>query len=274
MKHPSRGSLDATALSCARLTVPNLQSASTLVKHDKAQFINSYVRSQHAYRKAFESEGREARASWDKEKTGIAETDKPAQVIQNLVFATPVLKARVPEKKTDRPELQATRAHAPGSNIDPNETTEPKTKDKRSIPRRSSPSTRKRTIDDFSTKTKTKTKKWIRATDERKVDADAEREAILAGRRERRRTKKAIVDFKDDGKEVLEDDDSAARTTREKTKKKKKADNSAGLALMHGFTATNVGVSRLTMKPTVGVFTKGKASVRTGVLIKTKHTSK
>ena len=49
----------------------------------------------------------------------------------------------------------------------------------------------------------------------------------------------------------------------------------AGFALMHGFSATNVGKERLTVKPSVsiGFFGKGKASARTKA-VKTKMSAK
>ncbi|CDO74068.1 hypothetical protein BN946_scf185043.g118 [Trametes cinnabarina] len=52
-----------------------------------------------------------------------------------------------------------------------------------------------------------------------------------------------------------------------KSKKAKGLNMPAGLALMHGFSATNVGKNRLTIRnvPHTGVFSKGKASVKTAV---------
>jgi hypothetical protein len=66
----------------------------------------------------------------------------------------------------------------------------------------------------------------------------------LTERRERKRAKRAIVDPKE-----LEDDENenSSPLPEKKTKKAKKSKIPAGLALMHGFTATNVGKNRLTV---------------------------
>ncbi|KAJ7904439.1 hypothetical protein B0H14DRAFT_2662872 [Mycena olivaceomarginata] len=80
------------------------------------------------------------------------------------------------------------------------------------------------------------------------ADSDDDQVARLAERRERKRMKRAIVQPKEPS-----EPDTASR---------KKPKVPAGLALMHGFTATNVGKNRITLKPpsNVGVFKKGKAS--------------
>lgn len=71
---------------------------------------------------------------------------------------------------------------------------------------------------------------------------------MLAGRRERRRTKKAIIAPKDsDDEDTTKHDEDKPKNGKTKTKKARKGDISAGLALMHGFSATNVGAVRLTV---------------------------
>lgn len=70
---------------------------SNLAKFDKARLIETYLQSQRAYRKEFELEGKDARAMWDKENGGDAHKDQTASSIQECVFATPILKPRVPE---------------------------------------------------------------------------------------------------------------------------------------------------------------------------------
>jgi hypothetical protein len=66
----------------------------------------------------------------------------------------------------------------------------------------------------------------------------------LTERRERKRAKRAIVHPKE-----LEDDENenCSSVPEKKTKKAKQSKIPAGLALMHGFTATNVGKNRLTV---------------------------
>ncbi|KAG1755778.1 hypothetical protein EDB19DRAFT_1662901 [Suillus lakei] len=99
--------------------------------------------------------------------------------------------------------------------------------------------------------------------------SDDEREARLSERRERKRVKRDIVKpdtniavhISPPGANEMEDKKKVAR------KKGKKQSGSAGLALLHGFSATNVGKNRLTLKPlaSLGVFNKGKASAKTKV---------
>ena len=73
-------------------------------------------------------------------------------------------------------------------------------------------------------------------------------------RRERRRKKKAIVDppseraQDSEGDEASGDDHSTGRKKQKNKGKKGKALHiPAGLALMHGFSATNIGKNRLTV---------------------------
>jgi hypothetical protein len=79
---------------------------------------------------------------------------------------------------------------------------------------------------------------------------------VLSGRRERRRARKAIVDPK--SVEEEEEDGEELRTHRatnrgdkgskSKSKKNKTTALAEGLALMHGFSASNVGPGRLTVR--------------------------
>ncbi|KAI0829425.1 hypothetical protein BC628DRAFT_1360473 [Trametes gibbosa] len=119
------------------------------------------------------------------------------------------------------------------------------------------------------------TKKETAKTRAQETDDDEEYRGRLAERRERRRAKKAIVDPKpnppESGSEEDVDDGHRARSTKKTSKKGKKGKGlnmPAGLALMHGFSATNIGKNRLTLNPVVGVFNKGKASAKTVVKIK------
>ena len=116
----------------------------------------------------------------------------------------------------------------------------------------------------------------------------------LAERRERRRAKRAIVAPKVPTDAASDEEEGttgvalqATKTTR--GKKKKSTSLAAGLALMHGFTAKNIGRNRLTVRklllysapltydPTCcqvqperrnGVFSKGKASAKVGTSTK------
>ena len=74
----------------------------------------------------------------------------------------------------------------------------------------------------------------------------------LAERRERRRTKRAIVAPKVpiDATSAEEDGSTgvAPKTTKATKGKRKNTSLAAGLALMHGFTAKNIGRNRLTVR--------------------------
>ncbi|KAJ7507725.1 hypothetical protein B0H11DRAFT_1968345, partial [Mycena galericulata] len=93
-------------------------------------------------------------------------------------------------------------------------------------------------------------------------DHDEDQAARLLERRERKRAKRAIVQAKGPS----EPDAASSNGDKKKMKAKgKKPKVPSGFALMHGFSATNVGKNRLTLKPpsNVGVFKKGKASLNT-----------
>lgn len=72
----------------------------------------------------------------------------------------------------------------------------------------------------------------------------------LTERRERRRAKKAIMEPKQSSSVHSSDnqkDDKAKRRENSKKTKNKGVNVAAGLALMHGFSAQNIGSSRLTV---------------------------
>ncbi|KAG2348816.1 hypothetical protein BDR05DRAFT_956155 [Suillus weaverae] len=95
--------------------------------------------------------------------------------------------------------------------------------------------------------------------------SDEEREARLSERRERKRVKRDIV--KPDPNIAVHISPPASEREDKKAVRKrgKKHSGTAGLALLHGFSATNIGKNRLTLKPlaSLGVFNKGKSSAKT-----------
>ncbi|KAG2135906.1 uncharacterized protein EDB93DRAFT_795618 [Suillus bovinus] len=97
--------------------------------------------------------------------------------------------------------------------------------------------------------------------------SDEEHEARLSERRERKRVKRDIV--KPDSNIQVHDSPPASEREHKKVARKRAKKNlgTAGLALLHGFSATNVGKNRLTLKPlaSLGVFNKGKSSAKTKV---------
>ncbi|KAI0751333.1 hypothetical protein C8Q80DRAFT_1156713 [Daedaleopsis nitida] len=108
-----------------------------------------------------------------------------------------------------------------------------------------------------------------------KHTVDIEHQDRLAERRERRRAKKAIVapnpcvaesDSGSVSGSVRSEHHQHRALRSRKTKKGAKSLNiPAGLALMHGFSAQNIGKHRLTLQYDVGVFGKGKASAKATV---------
>lgn len=79
----------------ATLTTTNLKSISDRAQFDKAQFIETYVRTQRTYRKSYEEEGR---ADWGKEGDEGVRKEQTPRVSEQTGFGTPILKARAPEK--------------------------------------------------------------------------------------------------------------------------------------------------------------------------------
>ncbi|KIK48630.1 hypothetical protein CY34DRAFT_576730 [Suillus luteus UH-Slu-Lm8-n1] len=99
------------------------------------------------------------------------------------------------------------------------------------------------------------------------LGSDEEREARLDERRERKRVKRDIV--KPGTNTTVHISPPASERGNKKVARKRGKNHSgtASLALLHGFSATNVGKNRLTLKPlaSLGVFNKGKSSAKTKV---------
>ncbi|KAH8118440.1 hypothetical protein DFH11DRAFT_672688 [Phellopilus nigrolimitatus] len=106
----------------------------------------------------------------------------------------------------------------------------------------------------------------------RRSDSDEEKEERLVQRRARRQRKKSIMSPKENSKESVaaseEDNEDVPISNNERksnTSKGGKRKLPAGLALMHGFSAKNIGKHRLTagLGSMLGVFNKGRASAKT-----------
>ncbi|KII94802.1 hypothetical protein PLICRDRAFT_25529 [Plicaturopsis crispa FD-325 SS-3] len=266
----------------ATLTSPVLR-APTFAKIDKTQSIKLFVKGQQVHATTHAKEGCSIRESWDQT---TPKKPKNADDIQatSIGFGTPILKARVARpvhqasENTD-PDSRADDKRCYASSKSPVKTgsihhTEPKAKPKQinAIIDKESKQSLVHGIPTTKTKPKASPKRKLPA------DSDGERDARMAERRERKRTKRAIVK-----PVVLEDSNEESdgepteksptpkgkgRRTKDRSRKGNKENKPkvpAGFALMHGFSATNVGKNRLTLKPgpSVGVFNKGKASVQT-----------
>lgn len=259
-----------------------LLASTPLAKTDKGHLIRSYIHSQSLYLAYFAQEGRKEQSAWKAGAHGIMEEVQPVTADTADAFGTPKLKARVPLSREKK--LQDGRwadAVTNSSNIAgacPDDSlkavskavsqqrTHQKARSTVVVPR-SPCKERPMSLEPMNTQQ--------RRGPSSDVDMESERERILADRRQRRRAKKAIVDPPPQDEE--EDIENATYKRRKKpekeSKRKSKVTNlAAGLALMHGFSATNVGKGRLTLKPSYGVFTKGKASMKTSVK-KKKHST-
>ncbi|KAF8195974.1 hypothetical protein K438DRAFT_1826821 [Mycena galopus ATCC 62051] len=231
------------------------ESLPNLLKLDKNQFIHSYLQGQRAHAKFHAEEGRSLSTSWERD---VSTPKKPlASGSHNVGFATPILTARISRAAADqegsKKENIATDKDATRTALPAGEKTQP-----------TRPSDKP---DNTPNPRKSVSKK--RGADSH---LDEDQVARLAERRERKRVKRAIVQ----PQEPSEPDTASSDGNKKKKKgakgKAKKPKVPAGLALMHGFTATNVGKNRLTLKPpsNVGVFKKGKASLNTKIKSKPK----
>ncbi|KAI0649996.1 hypothetical protein C8Q79DRAFT_941858 [Trametes meyenii] len=280
------------------LSTPNLlKLASESSDVDKTSHLRSYVRAQEAHMAHYALEGRTILASWSDDAPAIAQLSSiPGTSTQDLElrsgFGTPLLKPRsrvlppahvVTEKsKTscDKQEDSEARGRNDGGNRDqilcrsrgcvvdrsiaePPEMEQPHKPQKVHVMR--SHKERKRHTKSATTK--------MHGPKENNVDEEYIRR--LSERKKRKRKRKEITDprpvapsegFQDSSSDAGDYRKGAGRVSK-KGKKGKGHNMPAGLALMHGFSATNVGKNRLTMQldPAVGVFSKGKASVRTAI---------
>ncbi|KAJ7498993.1 hypothetical protein FB451DRAFT_1203845 [Mycena latifolia] len=225
----------------------------TLPKLDKNQFIHSYIQGQRAHAKSYAEEGQTLASSWDIHST----PNKPSAAVSNgphnVGFSTPILTARIPRASEEGPKKEM----VPSKSVDNQSARANKTQPK--------------------PKAKKNPEKTIRIQNSlsKNLDVDADSEdhaARLLERRERKRIKRAIVRPKDSSDPDPASPQDNAKSKKQAKTKGKKTKNPAGFALMHGFTATNVGKNRLTLKPpsNVGVFKKGKASFKTKIKQKLK----
>ncbi|GLB33730.1 hypothetical protein LshimejAT787_0106140 [Lyophyllum shimeji] len=241
-------------------------------KLDKAKFISSYLQEQSAHAKTYASQGRAFVSSWKHEHAGTVtappqpEEGAKARLPSKLLvvdygFGTPVLKPRVvmrtaedveqPAAPKDEAAITSENSHSPKKAVQPNQ--ERHTKRKRRI--RDSPA--KASKQDLQSG-----KAQGRGKRDSGSDPEGEHANRLKDRRDRKRAKRVITKLAVEGSGTSSEKSIANRV---KAKKLPKAKVPAGLALLHGFSATNVGSVRLTVKPSlsVGVFNKGKASAKT-----------
>ncbi|KAJ6539273.1 hypothetical protein B0H19DRAFT_1178144 [Mycena capillaripes] len=220
-----------------------------LPKLDKNHFITSYLQGQRAHAKSHAEEGRSLSSSWDANPTP-RKPSAAATGSNNVGFATPILVARIPRPADEECSKKETKM-----TVTVEKKTQPKAKPNDNNPQKA-----------FKPQ-KSLSKK--RGAD---PQSDEDQAARLSERRERKRIKRAIVQPKEASEPDTVSSDGNDKQKKRTKAKGKKPKVPPGFALMHGFTATNVGKNRLTLKPpsNVGVFKKGKASFNAKINPKSK----
>ncbi|THH12388.1 hypothetical protein EW145_g45 [Phellinidium pouzarii] len=277
----------------------------SLDRSDKEALVKAFISSQRHFASTYLSEGKKEFAQWKEASTARQHGDSPAgkSAMKMLSvgggFPSPVLKPRNAQAHLS-PGLNSHRVNYNGSfasDLDNKQKVSTTTHQRGSRSRQ--PSGRKinqtqRKEDKLDTKRKLSkaTEKNGKIHDKeigpiRKCSgsSDEEREERLAQRRVRKRCKKAVIapnlktlsETAATDTEVEEMSRGSATLSKGKRKKsvvKKNSKNKlpAGLALMHGFNASNIGKHRLTVGygATFGVFNKGRASAKTKVERRTK----
>ncbi|ESK97642.1 hypothetical protein Moror_17504 [Moniliophthora roreri MCA 2997] len=228
-----------------------MDSLSSIPVLNKAQFISSFISSQKANAKAYAEEGKAFAFSWKSDEGSISKpTRSSGSRHQEFGFATPVLKSRELKRAADtRPKVDEGN---PLTETGPTSVLKP---------RKPSPK-EKRPGDPEAKKEPQRTNKKRHAGVEDEIKEDH-----LEERRLRKRAKReAVKPMSEETEGQSSEEELKLRKTKTTGKTKRNTDIPPGLALMHGFSATNVGNSRLTVLPRiVGVFNKGKASARVGV---------
>lgn len=267
------------------LTSPNLRALSSCGQH-KGPDIHSYLTSQARFAKVHATEGRQARESWDTNELTQGKANAPIPPIASVWtsgFDTPVLKARTIEPK----DKLGTRINAAQVKVKESEETariSTKTSRKKGTsPPRSPPPAKaisrpaalspKRIANKKRNSEKELKKRPAHDTDDEQTHrmffASRFRYAMLillrrhtdlTERRERKRARREIMKptAPQPPSETGVDEGDDERITLKKSKGKKTKAKApkmpAGLALMHGFSATNVGKHRLTVRCTEYMF--------------------
>ncbi|KAF9247227.1 hypothetical protein BU15DRAFT_70061 [Melanogaster broomeanus] len=231
-------------------------------KQEKDRFIQDYVEHQKAYLSNYSTNGLLNDCT--------SPTGTPSRQLRSdeFGFATPVLRPRVSKVTNSQPTLQAKSNRKQQQETKPDDAPRARKRPPAALPSKAAASEPSTSGDDSDQENEAPVphKKSKRPRPKQKktpslLDTDGERAARLADRRERKRKKRAIVNPHLD----REDETAPPISPKAKKLKGKKASTPAALAFLHGFSATNVTKDRLTLKPTpsLGVFGRGKASVKT-----------
>ncbi|KAF8842282.1 hypothetical protein BDN67DRAFT_400268 [Paxillus ammoniavirescens] len=234
---------------------------------DKHRFVQDYVQQQQAYLSNYSADG------LLNDGTGTPSKQLRSAQIDEFGFDTPVLRPRVSKIASwaqPTPQLKPSQKQRRDTKPDTPREQSP------ALPDKAPPSERFASRDDSDREnqklTPKKTDKGSRPKPKTSLSLhtndELDRAARLADRRERKRKKRAIVNpaVDHDGQTTSA---KLSKAKKPKGKKEQKASTPAALALLHGFSATNVTKDRLTLRsaPSLGVFGKGKASVKTKVSV-------
>ncbi|THG92694.1 hypothetical protein EW026_g8299, partial [Hermanssonia centrifuga] len=249
------------------LTADTPLRAASLSTVDKTQLIKSYIRSQREYHPHHVAEGKKVYESWNAcptqtPRVALGPSANPESSFRTAASHRSQISAEKPVGKPTRRQKR----------IDPamGSAGQPHSEDKKFAIANyhKPPPLMQDNLNRYISSTKQPRPAKSNAPKKRARSPDADREAIFSERRERRRSKKAIVEqeralFVSDDSELDGRVAAGEKSNGRQSKGKGKNINlSAGLALMHGFSAENVGPNRLTLKPSFGVFQKGKASLK------------
>ncbi|EJD01338.1 uncharacterized protein FOMMEDRAFT_158471 [Fomitiporia mediterranea MF3/22] len=266
----------ATSFETRGLTADALSKLPLAGSH-KDSLTKAFVASQRQHVSAYAKEGKQIISRWNEDSSIKSQLDgvSPKASNPNLVtggFSSPILKPRNPKAPS---LIEGALDVSPATRE--NDTSKDLNKGKRRTEERSKVDPKRdNEVTARQSETKGKEKSKPAAKDEKKrrrmSESDDEREERLAQRRERRRRKKEITAPKEKRQTEDSDQDGNAEDPNAFNKKKPTSKNTksklpAGLALMHGFSAKNIGSRRLTVGPMVtsGVFNKGRASIKTKV---------
>ncbi|KAF9462571.1 hypothetical protein BDZ94DRAFT_709669 [Collybia nuda] len=239
-------------------------SLSELPRLDMRHFIYSYIKEQKVHAKSYAFEGQAFVSSWNRQPLEAQVPQNHTHATQALIecgFDTPVLKPRVTElgnassiinkrEASNGPIVQDRASNAPFQKE------ESKRKRASTVTTGGIPRSKIR-------------QRVVRAKRHSNVGIMSSEQYIrLKERRERRQAKHVAINPVEPGvgsEPECEKTNKMKTEKGKKTRKKEKLKIPPALALMHGFSATNVRSGRLTINHSVGVFNKGKASTQNRV---------
>ena len=223
---------------------------------DRHTVVNSYLREQKRNALVFANEGRELALSWTLTPERQMQVGNPDTQAETFGFGTPVLKPRVSQRQRDDGNVTSVPRQSDPKPATvtvrtekrPSHKPDDKSRRKQSPPVKAGSrkkSSEKRPVPDEASDHEREARA-LKLTSRTTASCLAMSCAGLAERRERKRANRAIT--RPPRTTVHEEEGSPATQDKAKQKSKgKKQTLLGGLALLHGFTATNIGKNRLTV---------------------------